>query len=142
MERREFLGKGCTLCLLGAAGWLLPAGIAGCAASKPAVYKAPIINKQVLVPLSLLAAGNIQFVRPQGWLYDIAVQKTAEEQYLALLMRCTHMDNPLYANKGTFTCNTHGSVFDQNGQVKKGPAEKPLKHFSTLVNEKNLVINL
>lgn len=141
MERRDFLLKGCSLCLLGAAGLLLP-GLTGCATSKSSVYKTSVVNKQVIVPLTLFAAGGIQRVRPKGWLYDIAVQKTEEGQYIALLMKCTHMDNPLYANKGGFTCNVHGSVFDQNGHVKKGPASTPLKHFATTVNEDNLIINI
>ncbi len=92
------------------------------------------------MPLSLFEKGSLQFVRPKGWLYDIAVQKKSDGTYEALLMQCTHMDNQLMPAQNGFSCSLHGSKFNTEGKVIKGPAEMPLKKYSTSINNTNLVI--
>src|SRR5258706_12803478 len=48
---------------------------------------------------------------------------------------CTHeqcdVDAPV--SNGTATCRCHGSVFDGNGNVLQGPANRPLPHFAVSV---------
>ena len=36
----------------------------------------------------------------------------------------------------------HGSEFDANGNVKKGPAEKPLERYYTTIENNNLIIQV
>jgi Rieske Fe-S protein len=44
---------------------------------------------------------------------------------------CTHLGCKIKDfEKNKFTCPCHGSVFNINGQVEKGPASKPLKLLS------------
>lgn len=51
----------------------------------------------------------------------------------AMTLVCTHeqCDMRTYGKvtAETLTCNCHGSVFDPGGNVKTGPAEKPLDHY-------------
>jgi Rieske Fe-S protein len=69
------------------------------------------------------------------------VQKK-DDHYEALLMQCTHQNNQLTPTGNGFTCSLHGSQFNKDGIVTKGPAENRLKKFSTSVNLDQLIIHL
>jgi nitrite reductase/ring-hydroxylating ferredoxin subunit len=68
------------------------------------------------------------------------VVRSGEDVY-ALGLRCTHQGTPL--DRGvlrltgtpiTVTCPAHGSMFDlTNGQVRRGPATRPVQAFETRV---------
>ena len=141
MQRRQFLKASCNVCILGAAGFAMPA-LNGCGPAKMAVYKTSVLNKQVQVPLGLFTTSALQIVRPEGWYYDIAVEKKVDNTYSAVLMQCTHQENQLVVTGSGFTCSLHGSQFDKDGNVRKGPAEERLQHYATTVYNNNLVINI
>ncbi len=136
MERREFISSSCKICLLGAAGFSLTQ-LMSCAATS-SVYKTNITNGYLNVPLNLFEKSSLQIVRPAGWYYDVAVQKNDDNSYTALLLQCTHQQNQLTPTGTGYHCSLHGSDFDKQGNVRKGPAEEPLHHFETSVNN-NLV---
>lgn len=50
---------------------------------------------------------------------------------IALRHACTHLDCLFYydENKEIFVCPCHGSEFSRDGQVRKGPANRPLDRF-------------
>lgn len=73
---------------------------------------------------------------------DIAVQKKDEATYTALLLECTHQENGLTPTGNGYHCNLHGSEFDRDGKVRKGPAELPLEKFTTTIDNDNLLIHL
>jgi len=75
-------------------------------------------------------------------LYDIAIRKTAPDLYEAILLQCTHQRNQLLPIPKGFICSLHGSKFNLNGDVVKGPAERPLKKFETTMDQGELVIFL
>lgn len=136
MERREFISSSCKICLLGAAGFSLTQ-LMSCATTS-SVYKTNITNGYLNVPLNLFEKSSLQIVRPAGWYYDVAVQKNDDNSYTALLLQCTHQQNQLTPTGTGYHCSLHGSDFDKQGNVRKGPAEEPLHHFETSVNN-NLV---
>jgi len=142
MERRKFIKSGCSFCLLGAAGMLLPMLESCGTAQKTTVYKTQANGNRVEVPLSLFATSKLQLVRAKGQYYDIAVQQHEDKTYSALLLRCTHMDNQLNVSGNGYHCSLHGSEFDTNGNVKKGPAEQPLKKYPVTIENDKLVINI
>lgn len=139
MKRRDFIKTSCQACLLTSAGMLLTFMDSCSPAVGNSIYKADVVNNQIEVPLSLFDKSPLQFVRPKGWYYDIAVEKN-KDGYLALLMQCTHQSNQLVADSNGFTCNLHGSVFDKEGNVRKGPAEMPLKKYKTTVTQSSLIL--
>jgi len=142
MQRREFLRSSCTVCVLGAAGFVLPQ-LTGCGTTtKLSVYKTSVVNKQIQVPVTMFDANALQIVRPAGWYYDIAVEKSADNTYRALLMQCTHQDNQLTATGTGFSCSLHGSQFDKAGNVRKGPAEDPLTQYKTSISNGQLIIEV
>ena len=139
MKRRKFLQTSCNFCLLGAAGIFL-SELEACSPAYQ-VIKTEIIHDTVQIGLALFAQSNLQFVRPKGWYYDIAVQKK-ENAYEAMLLQCTHQRNQLIPAANGFFCTLHGSQFDRDGNPKKGPAENPLKKFFTTIDQNNLIIHL
>jgi Rieske Fe-S protein len=140
MERRKFLESACKGCLFAGAG-LLISKLTGCSPSAN-VTKLPILENSVRLPLAAFANDSFQIIQPGGWYYNIAVRKTGTDQFEALLMECTHQQNQLIANPNGFKCNLHGSQFNLEGQVVKGPAERPLKKYKTSMDQGQLVIQL
>ena len=141
MDRKEFLKRSCHSCLFGTAALLLPS-LTGCSPAAFNVYKTSAANNMIELPLSLFEKNSLQIVRPQGWQYDIAVQKKPEGNFTAILMECTHMENQLTASQNGFSCSLHGSRFNANGEVIKGPAEFPLRSYPTSIQNNKLVLSI
>lgn len=135
MKRNTF----CQLCVMAAASLILPQ-TQGCTSTK--VFKAIPVNNTVEVPLSLFETTSLNYVRIKGSYFDIAVQKKEDNTFTALLMRCTHQENQVVPTGNGFMCSLHGSIFDKDGKVKKGPAEMPLERYKTTVVGENVVIQL
>ncbi len=141
MNRRNFLRNSCQFCLAGTAALAL-AELSACSPAGYKAIRADIVDNQVQVPLSSFDHAPFQVISPRKYSYEIAVHKNADQSYSALLMRCTHMDNQLTVTGNGFYCNLHGSTFDQQGNIKKGPAERKLKELKTAISQSNLVIYL
>ena len=73
MQRRNFITSSCKICLLGAAGYTL-LQMESCSPAS-SVYKTAITNGDLSVPLNLFDKSAVQIVRPNGWFFDVAVQK-------------------------------------------------------------------
>ncbi|HVM88292.1 MAG TPA: Rieske (2Fe-2S) protein [Puia sp.] len=140
MQRRQFLKSSCNFCLLAGTGFLFNE-LASCSTAYQ-IMEANIVDNAIAIPVDGFAQNPIQFVRPSGWLYDIAVQKKADNTYEALLLQCTHQNNQLVASGHGYNCSLHGSRFNQDGTVTKGPAENALKKYKTSIAENTLVIVL
>jgi nitrite reductase/ring-hydroxylating ferredoxin subunit len=140
IERRKFLTSACKACLLAGAGFLI-SDLTACSPSTK-IIRLPIMQDAVRFPAASFATESIQIVRPAGWYYDIAVRKTGADQYEALLLECTHQQNQLVVSPNGFKCNLHGSQFNLNGEVVKGPAERALRKFSASLDQDQVVIQL
>lgn len=141
MDRRNFLKSTCKACLLSAAAFSMADLLDACGTTMKG-FKTMVNNNQVAVPLTLFATSDLQIISPRNYDYEIAVRKNADSTYTALLMRCTHQANQLIPTGNGFVCSLHGSQFDKNGEVKKGPAEKHLQHLATTINDTNLIIHI
>src|SRR4051812_13922083 len=142
MERREFIRSSCNACMLMAAGYFLPQ-LVGCSATRYTSIKTTIVDKKISLPLNTFDKSTLQLVRPTGWLFDIAIQKKPDDTYMALLLQCTHQENQLTPiGTNGFYCSFHGSKFDSNGNVRKGPAELPLQRYTTYVENDHLIIQI
>lgn len=139
MERRDFLKTTGSFCALASAA-MLTGSLLSC--SQMPVYKTNIQKNKLVVPLNLFGQTNLQIIKPAGFDYNIALQKESDGTYTALLLRCTHSDNQLSATGNGFVCNLHGSRFDKEGQVLKGPAERSLRKFKTSLDGENVIIHL
>lgn len=144
MKRSEFLKLSCTGCMLGAAGLLSVTELLSCAPGVGTkIYKAPVAGKIITVPETELSGDAITIVRGKGMDYDIALRHGAEAgAYEALLLRCTHFNNPLVQTGKGYQCNLHGSEFDTHGKVLKGPAARPLSQLQCTVSDGNILIHV
>jgi len=123
MNRRTFLKSSCSACLLAGAG--LAVGTLSSCSTVP-VYATSIRENTIAVPARLFADRPLQLVSVEGFEYEIAVERRGNG-YRAFLLRCTHADNALTYTGSRFVCTLHGSTFDEEGRVTKGPATMPLE---------------
>ncbi len=147
MQRRDFLKDSCRICMLGAMG-ATAINIAGCS---PSVGNAmagnnalspEVIDNSVQIPLSLFDKLPVHIISPKKYAYEVAVEKQPDGTYKALLLKCTHFANQLQPSATGFSCNLHGSRFNKEGSVIKGPAAQPLKQLQTSISQQNLLISL
>ncbi len=137
MERREFIRKSCVFCMGGS--FLMPL-LESCG-SIP-VYRATSNDNPIHIPLDQFLNTNYLIVKSSNIDYNIAVIKNSETDFKSFVMVCTHAENMLRFNGKEFTCSLHGSIFDSNGKVEKGPAEKSLFTLKTTIENNSLLVNL
>jgi len=139
MQRREFIRNTCSYCLAAGAG-VITMSLSSCATTP--VLDATVVDKTISVPLSAFAASDYQIVRPTNLLFDIALEKKADGQFRALVLQCTHASTQLTPAGDGFTCPAHGSTFDKDGQVTRGPAQLPLRQLPTEKTDEAILIHL
>lgn len=74
----------------------------------------------------------------------VLIVNMGSNNFNALTSVCTHSQcdrNWTFASN-VFTCTCHGSRFNTNGSVVNGPAESPLRSYSTSVNNNVLTVDL
>lgn len=106
------------------------------------IYKTLMTENKISVPVSLFTQSDLHIVRTTNTEYDIALRKEKDATYTALLLRCTHADNQLTSTGNGFICSLHGSKFNSEGAVTKGPAEHSLKRYSTQIISDNIIITI
>lgn len=84
---------------------------------------------------------NYVVVKNEKMEYPIVVYRFDENDYSAVLMRCSHQGSELTVNGDILSCPAHGSEFDKNGIVLQGPAEESLKIFTVSSDENNIYIH-
>lgn len=128
------------MCVASLAAGSLTAGLSSCAGSKIYVVKSAESkigtspDGKIRVPISQFDDQNRLIVRTDLEQFDILLLRHSDMQpeFEALLLECTHQNNPVTVTSTGLFCPTHGSVFDLSGQVLQGPASRPLKAFKTM----------
>lgn len=141
MNRKDFIKGSCGICVAMSSGLLVSALLDACKAPMSLV-KTTAKDNIIIIPLADFDNGGFKMVRVSNFDYDIAVQKEADGSYEALVLRCTHAGQPLTQTGNTYYCTAHGSQFDHDGHVLKGPAEKSLERLFTRKENNNLLIKL
>jgi len=132
MPRRDWLGLAS---LWTAAGTLL-FGIAGMLKlPKAAVLASPSKKFRVMLPENL--ASGEAFTPPGR---SVAIFRDAQGTY-AVSTTCTHLGCVVKANPEGFECPCHGSRFASNGEVKKGPAPRPLPWLKVTISGGTLMVD-
>jgi Rieske Fe-S protein len=114
------------LCLAGCSAGLVVVGAPGCG------------NPTGTPPTGPVAAGNVSALAVGGLLVmsNVVVARDENGVY-AMSGVCTHAGCLLGDGSGTIaaglTCGCHGSIFDGDGNVTRGPARAPLQHYQVTV---------
>jgi len=140
MQRRNFIRSSCNACLLLATGFLLPT-LSGCGPGAYQVFNTDVKDDRLTIPVGTFAKGPLVLVRPKGWFYSIALRKKEDNTYTALLLKCTHQDNQLTTSPDGYSCSLHGSTYNKEGRVTKGPAERALKTYPVTIEADQLIIH-
>ena len=141
-SRRKFCTDACRLLSAVAAGTLLngcggggsPTGPTGGSGSALPVVNGALANGIVTVTIDanspLAAAGGMALVEASG--NPLLVARTGQDTFTAHTAICTHQTCTIsgFSNQ-LFVCPCHGSEFDTNGMVVRGPASIPLRAYST-----------
>ena len=73
--------------------------------------------------------------------YPVAVYSLGENQYSAVLLRCTHQGSELSVHGDILSCPSHGSEFSKTGEVLQGPAEMNLTSYKVTEDNENIYIH-
>lgn len=128
-NRRRFIKKALVLSTASAASTSF---ISGCISYKYATYTIAdnylsVTQEQFLEEDQFLIVDYPQLKAP------IFLHKKNNEDFEAKLMLCTHKSCDIKPAGTILVCPCHGSEFSRNGNVLKGPAEKPLRNFPVTI---------
>ncbi|MGH7457663.1 MAG: ubiquinol-cytochrome c reductase iron-sulfur subunit [Longimicrobiaceae bacterium] len=127
------------------AGMLTAAALPGCASV--AVTRIMPSGGAVRLPLRnfprLAQAGGYLKLQPDGAATPLYVLALDGGEYAALSPVCTHLGCTVNIEGARLVCPCHGSTYDREGSVLRGPAERPLQRFpATVTPGGELVIRL
>ena len=142
MKRNTFI-KTCGYACVG--GGLLSSILQSCSPSK--IITAEIEGDHLSIPLKHFtskgsANNNYIIVKNNKLQFPICVYHLADNNYSALVMRCTHKAAELQVFGNKLQCPAHGSEFENTGKVTHGPAEKNLRTLAVTINQDYLNISL
>ena len=140
ISRRTFVAGGSA-----AVAALSAAGLGACATM--AVRQVEPINGRLELPLiqypELTAPDGALRVRVPGDQNPIYVLATASQGFTALSPLCTHLGCTVDIQGASLVCPCHGSTYNREGAVVRGPAERPLRRYrATVGSDRVLVIDL
>jgi Rieske Fe-S protein len=107
--------------------------------SSPGTAQAPIAAGTPLVALSEVPVGQAKAAKaPDG--SDVIVARTSDSAVAAFSAVCTHQGCTVAPKGADLVCPCHGSVFNAlTGEVKQGPANKPLPSVQVKVENGKVV---
>ncbi|MFM6954022.1 MAG: ubiquinol-cytochrome c reductase iron-sulfur subunit [Sphingobacteriaceae bacterium] len=130
MERKEFV----TLLGLGAGAVVVHACLGAC--GKGGATPAPVPGPNGKVDFTITNIASNSDIQGKGYMVQNSIViATTANGYFAVSGVCTHLGAPISFTGTVFYCNPatggHGSQFNTDGSVKVGPANTPLKSYST-----------
>jgi nitrite reductase/ring-hydroxylating ferredoxin subunit len=129
--RREFVARSVNAFAAGAVSGVAATLLSSCARSaehaKPRLFEATF-------DVNALSADGQSLVTPTAG-FDgapILIVRSSPHAFVALSTQCTHEGCPVTPPVGgIITCPCHGSQFDLDGKVRRGPAQFPLTRYAT-----------
>lgn len=135
VNRRGFV----TACALS-----LAAPILGACASVAAI-RVPMEGGRIQLRLgdhpSLAQAGGSIRILPGGAADPLYVLALPSGEFAVLSSVCTHRGCTVDVKGTALVCPCHGSTYDREGRVLRGPAERPLDRYTARVSDGTLTID-
>ncbi len=142
MERRKFIKCSGTLCGGLAVMSFLGASLLESCATPLQIVKTTQKDNKVAIPLNSFDINAFKLLRVKDYAFDIAVQKLQNNSFRVLLMMCPHANQPITKSGNQYICPTHGSRFDEEGTVTKGPSPRSLTQLKYEISSEQLIIHL
>lgn len=149
--RREFCLRSCQAASLAIFGSALATLLESCGSDNPvdssggniARIQASIVNGTITLTVDanspLAAVGSAALVQASN--SSLLVARTAQDAFTAVTAICTHQACTITGyNNQIYTCPCHGSQFNTNGRVARGPATSALRTFQTQFANNQLII--
>jgi Rieske Fe-S protein len=135
LSRRDFLGaSSCALAVL---------VVEGCASL--VAHPVPLTDGVVELPLArypeLRDPLGALAIQPPGFTDPVYVLSASNGEVRALSPICTHRGCTVEVEGERLVCPCHGSVYDREGRVLRGPAERSLTRFTARLAGDRLVID-
>ena len=138
MNRRDFVKSWPVV----PAGLLLGASALTLSACGGMPYLAPRgSGNRLVVSAARVPEAGVLLQRP-GMEHPVFVHATEQGGYTALLVRCTHRGCQPDPVGDRFVCPCHGSEFDLEGAVLRGPAERSLLRYRVAREGEDVVVTL
>ena len=88
----------------------------------------------------LAADGGSLNVIPKGSKDPIYVLALGDRRYAALSPICTHLGCTVEIEQARLVCPCHGSTYDREGKVLRGPAEEALASYRTALTSDGVIV--
>ncbi|MBI4542299.1 MAG: ubiquinol-cytochrome c reductase iron-sulfur subunit [Gemmatimonadetes bacterium] len=137
MDRRRFVGL--------ATGAIASAALPACATLvvTPVAPVGGVVRLAIRNFAQLGQPGGYLKIQPIGEAAPLFVLALGGGEFAVLSPICTHLACTVNVEGAQLVCPCHGSMFDRQGRVLRGPAERPLRRFpAALTPEGELVIQL
>lgn len=144
MDRREFT-TACFMCLTGSVAIPLLSGCQSTYYTSGTIQPNGISilkSEFTYVKKDKPALRDYVIVRNDAMEFPIYVYRFSDDEYSAMLMKCTHQGNELQASGDHLHCSAHGSEFNNRGIVAQGPAEDNLRTFKVATENDKIFIDL
>jgi Rieske Fe-S protein len=145
MTRRNFTQQVCALCVGGSS---LSSLLSAC---QSAFYTTGTMEKNGISVLrsdftylkdDKMLTRSYVIVRNDALQYPIYLYRFSDNEFSALLMKCTHQGTELQAAGDQLHCPAHGSEFSNRGMATQGPAENALRSFKVSIEADKIFIYL
>jgi len=136
-SRRAFLQRA------GAVAGLLPCSLpllAACARFN--VVYSGVEGTRLTVARESLGDSAFALVEAPGLTFPIYLYRHDSDHYSAVLTRCMHRGCQVEPADGHLVCPCHGSEYDNEGGILKGPTELPLIRYAVSTDAANVYIDL
>jgi Rieske Fe-S protein len=134
LDRREFV----TTCAC-----LLAGGLVSACASL-AARPVPITDGRIRLALAehpeLTRPGGSLKILPHGATDALYVLRLDDGQFAVISPICTHQGCTVDVQGPRLVCPCHGSTYDREGRVLRGPAQRSLARFTATVSDGALVV--
>lgn len=134
IDRRDFVRRAAGGVLAGAPLATLLAGCAGLMARTVPLTDGRIRLALVHFP-ELAEPGGSAKVMPEGQQTPVYVIAIEPSRWVALSPICTHLGCTVEIESNRIVCPCHGSTYDREGRVLKGPAERALARYPVTVSD-------
>lgn len=95
---------------------------------------------KIIVKKAELKGVQFALVNAENLPFPIYLRSLDNENYIALLTRCTHKGCEVIPYYDRLSCPCHGSEYSYTGEVISPPAHNPLMKFNVTTDRENIYI--